>query len=154
MNNRVPQEQIEWLRRIPLFAGWSDRELALIDRLVDEIDVPAGDVLTRQGRAGARESFVIVSGRAEVQINGSRVATLGPGDIVGEMAMLDNRPRTATVTAATRMELLVIGPSAFGSFLDRPGIATRLLETVNGRLRKASTGVATSAATVAERRTA
>jgi CRP-like cAMP-binding protein len=134
---RIPKEQIEHLRGIPLFAGYSDRELSSIDALVEEIDVPAGDVLVRQGRTDAREFFVIVSGEADVQIYGRSVATLGPGDVVGEMAMLDQGPRTATVAALTDMHLLLIGPATFSSFVGQRGMAVALLRTVTRRLRRA-----------------
>ncbi len=141
MSNGIPREQIELLRTVPLFDSYTDRELAAIDGLLDEIDVRPGDALTRQGAAGGREAFVIVSGEAEVVIDGRRVSTLGPGEFFGEMALLDGRPRSATVTATTPMRLLLVGPAAFAGFLAQKGLAVRLLREVTARLRRADVRV-------------
>lgn len=132
---RTIRTGIERLRSVPMFAKLRDKDLATIDRLVDEVEIPAGEVLIRQGSAGARESFVIVSGEAAVEIDGRIVATVGPGELVGEMAMIDGRPRSATVVALTPMTLLVIGPGQFQTFIARPGIALAVLKAVVERLR-------------------
>lgn len=104
-------------------------------RASDEVDLAAGRVLCEQGQLG-REAFVIVSGTAEVRRNNRKVATLGPGDCVGELALLDHGPRTATVTAATDMQALVIGAREFAALIDRvPPIAHKLLKALAGRVR-------------------
>jgi CRP-like cAMP-binding protein len=143
MARGIPQEQIVLLRAVPLFARFSDHELEEIDRLVDEIEVEAGERLTRQGAVEARQSFVIVEGEASVEIDGRRVATLGPGALFGEMAMLDHKPRSATVTAITPMRLLLIGPASFPSFVSQPGIAIPLMSTLVARLRAVETNLST-----------
>src|SRR5919198_3899060 len=106
MRTTVPEARLEMLRKQLLFRGLGDEELAEIDALVDDIEVDPGEVLTREGHLG-RESYIVVSGEAEVRVHGDTVARLGPGAFFGEMAMIDLKPRTATVTAATPMQLLV-----------------------------------------------
>jgi CRP-like cAMP-binding protein len=131
---KLSSTQIALLRRLPLLAGSSDRELAEIARLVDETTVPAGARLTRKGEA-AREAFVIVEGWAAVMHDDEPVAALGPGQFVGEMAMLDGGPRTATVVAKTDMRLLVVGPAAFSAFANQPKVARNMATQLAGRLR-------------------
>jgi CRP-like cAMP-binding protein len=134
---RVPQERIDLLRSVALFRGCSDGELAKLDRLLDDVEVPVGEILIKQGARGASESFVIVAGEAEVLIDDRRVSTVGPGDFFGEMAMLDLQPRTATVRALTPMHLLVISPATFTEFLEQPTIAVKMLKGLVQRLREA-----------------
>lgn len=140
MIDRTRRQQAARLRTVPLFARLNDRELQTIDRLVDEVEVGQGDVLIDQGATGAQQSFVILSGTASVEVDGSPVATLGPGELFGEMAMLDNKPRSATVVALTPMKLLVIGPAQFQTFIAQPGMALAVLKAVVGRLREAEGG--------------
>ena len=109
--------------------------LAAIEQLADEVDVPAGTVLTRQGGSG-QEFFVIVEGRARVERDGRHLATLGPGDFLGEMALLDERPRNATVTVDEPSRLLVIGHQDFHALLDNREIRLRVLEAVVRRIRE------------------
>ena len=105
-------------------------------RASDQVDLPAGRTLCEQDSIG-REAFVIVDGTAEVRRNGRKVATLGPGDCVGELALLDHGPRTATVTAATDLSVLVIGPREFSGIVDEvPPIAHKLLRALAGRVRE------------------
>lgn len=135
MGSGVPARRIEMLRGLPLFDHCTDRELAGLDRLVDEIEVAEGAVLTREGQPG-RESFIVVEGEADVVLGGETIATLGPGSFFGELAMLDFRPRSATVTAKTPMRLLVVGPADFSAFLAQPGVAVKMLEVLVERLRE------------------
>lgn len=118
----------------------TDREIAQVAVLVDEIWVDAGEVLTSEGRTSGMESFIIVSGEAQVSLRGETIDTLSPGSFFGEMAMLDSRPRSATVTARTPMRLLVVGPASFETFLAQPGVAVRMLKAVVARLREARAG--------------
>jgi CRP/FNR family transcriptional regulator, cyclic AMP receptor protein len=127
----------EALSAVPLFSDCSKKELSAIARLCTSIDVPAGDVLTKEGASG-REFFVISSGQAKVVIGKRTVATLGPGDSIGEMALLDGGPRTATVTATTPLEVYALGVREFRSLLDAsPSITRKILVSVAGRLRAA-----------------
>lgn len=95
------------LKSVPLFAGLTKRERELVARFADEIDVPAGKVLTQEG-GPSQEFFVIRSGSATVTRHGGEVAHLGVGDFFGEIGILLSEPRTATVIADTPMRLLVL----------------------------------------------
>ena len=113
------------LREVALFAHCSDKELKHIESLLDEATVPAGRQLIREGEVGA-EAFVIVEGQASVSLAGERLGSLGPGDAVGEMALLDRQsPRSATVVAETEMRLFVLDPRSFSNLLDQHPQVTR-----------------------------
>ncbi len=127
---------LEELAQVPLFSACSKKELQLIARRAEHVDVPAGKVLVREGAAGA-EFFVIVEGTAEVSRHGKRVATLGPGAFFGDLALLDRAPRNATVTAKTPMQLMVLGQREFAAMIDDvPGFAHKLLTGLAHRLRE------------------
>ena len=98
------------LSKIWLFSTSSAKDLRTIRRALEEVTVPPGRMLCEQGTIG-REFFLIVKGQAAVRRNNRKVATLGPGQYFGEMALLDRRPRSATVTSETDMTLLVLGPA-------------------------------------------
>jgi CRP-like cAMP-binding protein len=127
---------IALLRRVPGLAGAEDRELAKLAPLVDLINVRAGQALARQGEIG-REACIVVEGHGEVLIDDDLIATVGPGDFVGEMAMLESGTRCATVRALTPMRVLVIGPQAFGTFTEQPGTGRALALQLSQRLRRA-----------------
>ena len=99
---------LERLGALPMFGGCTNKELRDIARIVDELQVESGRVLMSQGDAG-QEAFVIEEGTAEVVRDGQLLATVGPGSYVGELALIDAGPRSATVTATTPMRVLVIG---------------------------------------------
>jgi len=129
-------QKLDLLRRVPLFGGCRQRELEEIGRLVDEVDVPAGHVLMTQGRTGG-EYFVIVSGTVRVERDGVRIATLKDGDFLGEIALVDEGPRSATVTAETPLRLLVVGHREFHSLLDRsPTVERSVLTALAKRVRR------------------
>ena len=111
--------KIELLRGIPLFADCSKKELQEIARITEERTVESGDVLIREGESG-HEVFVVVDGSFEVsRRDAGRVAEIGSGDVVGEMALFSNRPRNATVTAITPAHLVRIQDTDFLELLDR-----------------------------------
>ena len=110
--------KIDLIRHVPLFEHCSKKELALIAGVADEIDLPTGKVLIREGDRG-QEFFVIISGEVEVRRKGRKVATLGTGNFVGEMALLSKAPRSATVTAVTPLDVLVIVDRDFIALLDK-----------------------------------
>ncbi len=126
--------KIELLRGVPLFERCSTRELAEVASLADELAVPAGRGLTTEGKAG-REFFVLVEGAAEVRRKGRRVNTLGAGDFLGEIALVTDRPRTATVTTTEPSRLLVLTGRDFRGLIERmPGIAAKVLAALGARL--------------------
>lgn len=128
-------KNLKHLAGIRLFAACNPRDLQRIAKATDELDLEAGRVLMEQGQRGM-EAFVIVEGRAGVDINGVRVAEVGPGQAVGELALLDGGTRTATVTALTDMVVLVVTQQAFSSLLDEvPGLARRILVNLAGIVR-------------------
>ena len=100
-----PDPTVDALRNVELFRDCSDRVLNDIAGWVFESHFGAGDVLCQEGRVG-RQAFVILDGEAAVDISGTRVGTLGPGNVVGEMALIDHGPRSATVTALSPMTVL------------------------------------------------
>jgi CRP-like cAMP-binding protein len=100
------------LKAVPFFSKLKKTELEVIAKHADEVDVPAGKVLTKQGDIGD-EFFVIQEGSAEVARDGERINELGAGDFFGEMALLEADRRNATVTAMTPMQLIVMTRSSF-----------------------------------------
>jgi CRP-like cAMP-binding protein len=126
---------VELLRRVPGMADAPDKDLSALVPLVDVLEVEAGRTLARQGTRG-REACVVVEGRGDILIDGELVATVGPGEFVGEMAMLDEGPRTATVRARTAMRVLVIGPRAFETFADHPAAGRAMAVQLSQRLRR------------------
>ena len=117
------------LKQVPLFQQLSKRELAQVAALADEIDLPAGRTLTTEG-ANGREFVVLVDGIADVSQDGEVVNTLGPGDYLGEIALVTGEPRTATVTTRSPSRLLVMNAASFRSLLhDAPQLKKRVLAT-------------------------
>lgn len=130
------QSHLDHLASVPLFSACSKKELQAVARASDEIDLPAGRTLCEQDSIG-REAFIIVAGKADVSRNGKKVATLGPGDCFGELALLDHGPRTATVTAASDLSVLVIGAREFAGIVDEvPPIAHKLMRALAARVRE------------------
>jgi CRP-like cAMP-binding protein len=125
------------LKSIWLFSGCSASELRKIRSSLDELVVPAGKILVEEGRIGL-EFFLIVSGAATVTRNGKKVATLGPGGYFGELALLDRRPRSATVVSDTEMDVLVLSQRQFNSVLQAvPSISRKMLAAMANRVREA-----------------
>jgi CRP-like cAMP-binding protein len=115
---------VERLREVLLFDGCSPDELQRIAQLADEIAVPAGYVLVYEGDWGS-EVFVVAEGQARVTASGRTLAVLGVGAVVGELAVLNPAPRTATVTASTPMRLFVFDRQAFDTVLDESSLIAR-----------------------------
>lgn len=126
---------VDHLAQVPLFSSMSKRDLQKVARASDEITAPAGKVLVEEGNRG-REAFVILDGRAEVRRNDRKIATLGPGDHFGELALLDGGARTATVVAETDLQLLVIAQREFLGVLDEvPGLAHKVMASLAQTIR-------------------
>jgi CRP-like cAMP-binding protein len=122
------------LKGVPLFAGCSKAEIEALAQTADELDVREGTVLTREGKPG-REFFVLVEGTVDVTREGAKIAELGAGDWLGEIALLTQSPRTATATATSPARILVVTDRAFRQVVERmPSIAIKVLETVGERL--------------------
>ncbi len=126
---------LEQLRNVSLFSTCSNKDLEKIAKASDEVNLPAGTVIVDQGQTG-REAFVMVSGSATVRRNGKKIATLGPGAVVGELSLLDHGPRTATVVCDEECAVLVISQRNFIGVLDEvPALAHKLLASLAGRIR-------------------
>jgi CRP-like cAMP-binding protein len=129
-------DKARMLSRVPLFERLNGRALSHVERLVDEIDMPAGRALTREGLSG-REFFIILDGNVSVSRGGETVATLGPGDFFGEIALLDGGPRTATATTSTPCRLLVLAHREFDSLLaEHVEVRAAVLEALAQRVRR------------------
>ena len=125
----------ERLAGVAFFEGFTAKELSRVGELVEEVDAEAGAELMQQGRPGL-ECFVVVDGEAGVYVNGQWVAKIGPGEMVGEMALIDRKPRSATVKAVTPMKLLSLDSKRFRTLLDEMPKASRaLMEKLSERLR-------------------
>jgi CRP/FNR family transcriptional regulator, cyclic AMP receptor protein len=126
------------LTEVPFFSSLSKREIQEIARATDEIDVKQGEVLAREGDVG-QEFFVIIEGSAEVVRGGERIAQLGKGDFFGEMALVGDEPRMATVSATAPTRVAVMSRSAFRGF-DRmmPAVHARIVEAIEARRAAAS----------------
>ena len=125
------------LKSIWMFSGCSSSELRKIRGSLDQVTVPPGKVLVEEGRIGT-EFFLIVSGTAAVTREGKKVATLGQGSYFGELALLDRKPRSASVVSETDMDLLVLSQRQFNSLLESvPTISRKMLAAMANRLREA-----------------
>jgi CRP/FNR family transcriptional regulator, cyclic AMP receptor protein len=126
--------KIELLKKVPLFADCSKAELRELAKSADELDLREGTVLTREGRPG-REFFVLIDGTVQVTQDGKKVADLRGGDWLGEIALLTDTPRTATVTATSPVDVLVITDRRFRNVVETmPSIALKVLSRVSERL--------------------
>ena len=126
--------KIELLKRVPLFERCSQRELARIADLADELSLPSARTLTAQG-AGGFEFIILVEGQADVVRGVRKVNELGPGDFVCEIALVTGEPPTATVKTRGPSRLLVLTASGFRALMqDVPSIKDKVLEAVTRRL--------------------
>ena len=126
--------KVELLQAVPLFASCSKTELERIASLADELDLADGATLIREGERG-REFLVIVDGTVRVTKRGKKVRDLGSGDFIGEVALVSDVPRTATVTATSPVRLLVVTDRAFRGLIEEmPSIATKVLQSLGERL--------------------
>jgi CRP/FNR family cyclic AMP-dependent transcriptional regulator len=122
------------LRSVPLFASLSDSDRQRVAMWTDEIDVPAGKELAREGEL-AYEFFVILDGTAEVTHDGEKVAELGPNDFFGEIGLLESERRTATVTATTPMRAIVMfGPNFRHIERELPELARQIRTAIQERI--------------------
>ena len=129
---------VETLRMVPLFANLDDKDLDQLSRQMHERRFPEGAEVTTEGATGAG-FFVIVEGNADVSVGGEHRTTLGPGDHFGEMALIDDGVRSASIMAATDLLCYGLTPWEFRPFVeDHPQVAWALLETLARRARESS----------------
>jgi len=136
LRRKSKDTKLELLGQLELFSHCRKTDLARIAALVDEVEAPQGKTLTREGELGW-EAFVVAEGQATARRGSRKVATIGPGSIIGEMSLLDRGPRTATVTAETDMHLLVLSSRALSQLLDEvPSVGRRILSGMAERMRE------------------
>ncbi len=142
----VPESRLDMLRRLPMFAQYTDEELVRVDALVYETTVPAGTALTVEGQV-RRQAFIVISGEATASVAGAQIARLGYGDLIGEMSLLNNQPQSVTVTAISSLRVLVMDPREFGTWVSDPRASRWLANDLSERLRVAQTQVSEAATT-------
>jgi len=135
MDAQRQDHKLELLRGVPLFAGLDPKALEAIGKIAEEREVDAGTALTHEGRHEGY-FFVIVSGTVRIERGGQTINTMRDGDFLGEIALLDGGPRTATAVAETACRLLVMTYQRFQRLLDTaPEIRTAVMAEVGQRLR-------------------
>ena len=126
--------KVQALKGVPLFEGLSRKELVRLERVCEDVEVEPGKVLCQEGQIG-HEFFVILDGKVQVTRKGGRVATLSNGDFVGEIALVTELPRTATVTAETPVRFFVLTRREFDAVLDQnPKVERKVLRALARRL--------------------
>jgi CRP/FNR family cyclic AMP-dependent transcriptional regulator len=126
--------KIELLKTVPLFSHCNKKQMTAIARLADLVQLPAGTQLIAEGASG-REFMVIVEGSGEVRRKGRKIDTLGPGDFIGEMALISGGPRNATVLTTSDCSVLVVAAREFWRLLDEaPEIQRSVLKALGERL--------------------
>ena len=135
-------EVAEMLKGVPLFAGVKDRDLGRLAKVLSERTFAEGEAITTEGQSGVG-FFVIEHGNATVSLKGEIIRTLGPGDHIGEIALIDEGPRSATVTASTDLRCRGMAAWEFRSFVqEHPEVAWALLQTLASRFRETQARVA------------
>ena len=128
-------EKLQLLERVPLFAGLTREALEEVARITEELDVPAERALTHEGRHEGY-FFVVVDGMVRIEREGRMINVIGPGEFLGEIALLDGGPRTATATTQTDCRLLSMRHERFEDLIDSsPTVRSAIFEAVGQRLR-------------------
>jgi CRP/FNR family transcriptional regulator, cyclic AMP receptor protein len=126
--------KVELIKGVPLFSHCSKKELGMVAQIADEIDLPEGKTLMREGDRG-REFFVLVEGAADVRKGNRKLSTLEAGDFFGEIALVSQRPRTATVTTSSPVRVLVVTEQSFRSLIGRaPDVQRKVLQALADRV--------------------
>ena len=130
--------KIELLKRVPLFSRCSNKQLSEIATLAGLLPVPAGTELITEGTHG-RDFMIIVEGAVDVRRKGRKINTLGPGDFIGEMALISGLPRTATITTTADTTMLFVTERDFWNLVERaPAVQTPMLKALGERLQSLS----------------
>jgi CRP/FNR family transcriptional regulator, cyclic AMP receptor protein len=141
MAKDASDEVLDALKAIPMFSACDRKELQAIARLGTQLTISQGVEVTHQGNHGA-ELIIVLTGTARCLVDGAEVAKFGPGDFFGEMSLLDNRPRSATVMADSPLDALVFDPREFRSLVEAsPTIAWKMLGVMATRLRDADNSI-------------
>ncbi len=127
---------VEHLHRVPWFAACTDEQLTEIAGLAERLQVHEGEVILREGRLG-RELYIILEGTVVVTRAGRTVNEWGPGDYFGELAAIDAEPRSATVTATSDLDVLIVGPRELEAMMEIPGFRNALFLGMSRRIREA-----------------
>jgi CRP/FNR family transcriptional regulator, cyclic AMP receptor protein len=126
--------KIEALRRTPLFEGLSRKELTQLARVSEDMEIPEGQVLTKEGELG-HEFFVIVEGEVDVTRKGRHLGKRGGGDFIGEIALIEQVPRVATVKATTPLRVFVLTSTDFHHLLEEsPTVERKVLRALAKRI--------------------
>jgi CRP/FNR family transcriptional regulator, cyclic AMP receptor protein len=137
MNRPMAKPSPDLLRNVGLFSELDEKDLSSLAEEFNERRFSPGETIALEG-AGGLMFFVVASGEASVEVHGDEVASLGPGDSFGEVALIDRRPRTATVTAKTELVTYGLPVFVFRPFVEaRPDVAWKLLEAMADRLEAA-----------------
>lgn len=129
-----PDSKLQALKNVPLFAGLTRRDLAAVGRIADELDLPADKELIRENEPG-RQFFILLAGEAVVRRRGRKVNALGPGDFFGEIALLSDRPTTATVATTSAVRVAIITRPSFSRLLrESPQLQLKVLRAMAERL--------------------
>ena len=130
------KKYLEQLKEVPILSSCTNKELSKVAKAADEIRMTAGTLLVDQGQMG-REAFIIVDGTVSVKRNNRKIAELGPGEVLGELSLLDHGPRTATAVCETDCLLLVLDQRHFLAVLDDvPSMNHKLLANLASRIRE------------------
>jgi len=134
-NCAVARASTQTLKKVPLFAGLDDKELEEIASSMRERRFKAGDTVTQEG-AGSVGFFVVEEGQADVAVSGEAKGSVGPGDYFGEIALINESPRTATLTARTDMVCYGMTPWDFRPLVESNStIAWKLLTAMAEKMR-------------------
>jgi CRP/FNR family transcriptional regulator, cyclic AMP receptor protein len=130
--------KVKALKNAPLFEGLSREELTQLARVTEDLEASPGDVLCKEGEIG-HEFFVIVDGEIEVTRKGRKLATRGGGEFVGEIALLEQIPRTATVKAKTPLRFFVLTQTDFQHLVNQnPSVERKVLRALARRVAELS----------------
>jgi len=133
--HNAPDAKTAFLRTLPVVGAQPGPDLLTLSTLFDEVDVDPGYVLVREGET-SRQLYLVIDGRAVVSAGGTIIGTIGPGEFVGEVSLLDRAPHMATVTAATPMQVLAAARSGYGTLFNNPAVLRSMAQTMARRLRQ------------------
>lgn len=136
---KVLDPKVDLLRRLPSLAAVRRRDLASVAPLVEDLCVRAGTVVVAEGDL-CHEVVLVLEGTAEVSVDGRVVGGVGPGDVLGDVAVRDQVAHATTVTASTDLHVLVAGPESYRTFVHHPVVVRHVAATLSDRLRRADAG--------------